>query len=190
MLRPLPVTLIIPHQMRDNKFFYDVLVKNTVNTLYEEVMHMDTIIYKKLEASDIEAFITMRMTQLQEEGADAAFNLAPALRLYYEKHFTDGTFVSWVAEANGQIIATSGMSFVERPPTYTNPTGQTGVLSSMYTAKAYRRQGIAKALLTRIVDEARAYGCGDVWITAADAGVPVYEAFGFVKHENFRRYVL
>ena len=130
------------------------------------------------------------MIQLQEEGTDASFDLAPALRCYYDKHLTDGTFLSWVAETNSQIIATSGISFVERPPTYKNPTGRIGILSNMYTTKAYRRQGIAKTLLSHVVDEAQRHGCGDVQITAADAGVPLYEAFGFVKHENFRRYVL
>lgn len=34
ILRPLPVTLIIPHPSQDNKFSYGALVKNTVNSLY------------------------------------------------------------------------------------------------------------------------------------------------------------
>ena len=37
-LRPLSVMLIIPYPKQDNKFFYGVLAKYTVNTLYEEDM--------------------------------------------------------------------------------------------------------------------------------------------------------
>jgi len=49
----------------------------------------------------------------------------------------------------------------------------------------YRRKGIAKELLSRVVEEARAYGCGTVQITASDMGVLLYTDFGFVKNGNF-----
>jgi hypothetical protein len=35
-------------------------------------------------------------------------------------------------------------------------------------------KGIAKELLSRVVDEARQYGCGTVQITASDMGVLLY----------------
>ena len=65
-----------------------------------------------------------------------------------------------------------------------------GLLSSMFTDKEYRRRGIAKELLTRVVNEAREYGCGTVQITASDMGVLLYSDFGFVKNGNFMQYKL
>lgn len=62
------------------------------------------------------------------------------------------------------------MSFVEQPPYFGCPTGRLGLLSSMYTNPIYRRRGIAKELLNRVVEEARTYGCGAVHITASDMG--------------------
>ena len=50
--------------------------------------------------------------------------------------------------------------------------------------------GIAKELLTRVIDEAKAYGCGTVQITASDMGVLLYTDFGFVKNGNFMQYKL
>ena len=82
------------------------------------------------------------------------------------------------------------MSFVEKPPYYECPSGRIGLLSSMFTDPHYRRRGIAKELLTRVVDEARAYGCGTVQITASDMGVLLYTDFGFVKNGNFMQYRL
>ena len=64
-----------------------------------------------------------------------------------KKHLKDGTFVSWLAIYYNEIIGTSGMSFVEKPPYYSNPNGKIGLISSMYTLKQYRRKGIAKELL-------------------------------------------
>ena len=146
--------------------------------------------YRKLTADDLDTFIQMRIRQLREEGAQEDFDLVPALKDYYDRHMADGTFVSWLALDEEKIIGTSGMSFVEKPPYYGCPTGRIGLLSSMYTDPEYRRQGIARELLTRVVEEARAYGCGTVQITASDMGVILYTNFGFVKNGNFMQYKL
>ena len=39
-------------------------------------------------------------------------DLVPALRDYYDRHMSDGTFVSWLAKDGEKIVGTSGMSFV------------------------------------------------------------------------------
>ena len=148
------------------------------------------IIYRKLTENDLETFINMRINQLREEGATDEMDLSPALMDYYQRHLANGTFVSWLAMDGDKIIGTSGMSFVEKPPYFGCPTGRIGLLSSMYTNPDYRRQGIAKELLRRVVEEARAYGCGTVQITASDMGVLLYSNFGFVKNKNFMQYKL
>ena len=102
----------------------------------------------------------------------------------------EGTFVSWLAFDGEQIIGTSGMSFVEKPPYFGCPSGKMGLLSSMYTDPDYRRKGIAKELLDRVVKEAKAYGCGTVQITASDMGVKLYSAYGFIHNGNFMQYKL
>ena len=148
------------------------------------------IVYKKLTTAELETFIQMRINQLREEGAKEDIDLTPALRDYYSRHMADGTFVSWLALDGDKIIGTSGMSFVEKPPYFGCPSGKIGLLSSMFTDPNYRRQGIAKELLDRVVNEARAYGCGTVQITASDMGVKLYTAYGFVHNDNFMQYKL
>ena len=148
------------------------------------------IAYRRLVEGDLETFINMRITQLREEGATEKLNLIPALMDYYHRHMADGTFVSWLAVDGDKIIGTSGMSFVEKPPYFSCPSGKIGLLSSMYTDPCYRRRGIAKELLRRVVEEARNYGCGSVQITASDMGVLLYTDFGFVKNGNFMQYKL
>lgn len=153
-------------------------------------MNNNEITYRKLTEQDIDTFIQMRITQLREEGATEDFDLVPALKDYYNRHLADGTFVSWLALDGEKIIGTSGMSFVEKPPYFSCPSGKIGLLSSMFTNPNYRRKGIARELLHRVVEEARAYGCGAVQITASDMGVKLYTAYGFIHNGNFMQYKL
>ena len=146
--------------------------------------------YRKIGKNDLDEFIRIRIGQLREEGATEDIDLKPALLDYYNRHMADGTFVSYIAVDGDKIVGTSGMSFVEKPPYFGCPSGKLGLLSSMYTDNNYRRQGIAKKLLSMVVDEARAYGCGVVQITASDMGVLLYRDFGFVKNGNFMQYKL
>lgn len=146
--------------------------------------------YRKLCEKDLDIFMEMRINQLREEGAKENIDLKPALRDYYIRHMKDGTFVSWIAEDDEKIIGTSGMSFVEKPPYFGCPSGKMGLLSSMFTNADYRRMGIAKELLHRVVKEAQNYGCGTIQITASDMGVKLYTAYGFVHNGNFMQYKL
>ncbi len=146
--------------------------------------------YRKLTLDELDVFIRMRIRQLREEGAREEVDLVPALKDYYVRHMADGTFVSWLALDGDRIIGTSGMSFVEKPPYFGCPNGRIGLLSGMYTDPEYRRRGIARELLSRVIDEAGAYGCGTVQITASDMGVLLYTDFGFVKNGNFMQYKL
>ena len=152
------------------------------------------IIFRKMTGAELDRFISMRITQLTEEYTSAGreaptgVDLTAALRDYYERHMADGTFVSWLAFDGERIVGTSGMSIVEKPPYFSCPTGRLGLLSSMYTDPAYRRMGLAKELLSRVVEEARDRGCGAVWITASDMGVKLYTAYGFEHNGNFMQY--
>lgn len=149
-----------------------------------------SVYYKRLTETELDDFIMLRINQLREEGATEDINLIPTLKDYYNRHMADGTFVSWLAMDEDKIVGTSGMSFVEKPPYFSCPNGKIGLLSSMYTVKEYRRKGIAKELLTKVVKEAKEYGCGTVHITASDMGMLLYSDFGFVKNDNFMQYKL
>lgn len=146
------------------------------------------ISYIRLTEDKLDTFIKMRIAQLREEGATEDIDLVPELKDYYNRHMKDGTFVSWLAVDGDKIVGTSGMSFVEKPPYFSCPSGKIGLLSSMFTDPDYRRMGIAKELLSRVVKEAGDYGCGCVQITASDMGVLLYSDFGFKKNGNFMQY--
>ena len=152
------------------------------------------IVYKKLSGNELSRIIKMRIDQLTEEYTSEGrtvpqdVDLEASLMDFYKRNLAAGTYVSWLAFDGDKIVGTSGMSFAEKPPYFTCPSGKLGILSSMYTDPNYRRLGIATELLDRVVKEAKEYGCGTIYITASDMGVKLYEAYGFKHNGNFMQY--
>lgn len=146
--------------------------------------------YKKLKIEDIDVFAHMRVRQLIEEGATPDEDLLPALLDYYRRHLPDGSFVAFLAVDGERIVGTGAVSVVEKPAWFGCPTGRIGLISSMWTDGSYRRQGIAKHILSLVAEAARKQGCGTVWVTASDMGVPFYGSFGFIHNGNFLQYKL
>ena len=152
------------------------------------------ITYKKLTENELDTIIKMRINQLTEEYTSEGktvpkdVDLESSLREFYTKNMANGTYVSWLAMDGDKIVGTSGMSFAEKPPYFTCVTGRLGILSSMYTDPDYRRMHIATNLLDRVVEEARNYGCGTIYITASNMGVKLYESYGFKHNGNFMQY--
>ena len=141
--------------------------------------------FRRLSGDDVPTFVEMRIAQLLEEGALETVDLRPALANYYARHLADDTFVSWLAFDGDRIVGTSGISLVEKPPYFGCPTGRIALVSSMFTEPAYRRLGIARDLLYRVLGEAKAHGCGMAQITASDTGMPLYRSVGFGHNANF-----
>jgi len=80
---------------------------NILISLTKKVSNKVEIIYKRLTEKELDAFIQMRIAQLREEGATEDIDLGPALKDYYKRHMSDGTFVSWLAMDGDKIIGTS-----------------------------------------------------------------------------------
>ena len=146
--------------------------------------------YKPLTMDQIETFARLRIRQLIEEGATGDEDLLPALLDYYGRHLPDGSFAAYLAVDGERIVGTGAVSIVEKPAWFGCPTGRIGLISSMWTDGAYRRQGIARRIMELVKEEAKEQGCGTVWVTASDMGVPFYGRCGFVHNDNFMQYKL
>lgn len=145
--------------------------------------------FRAMTESDIEAYIPLRLAQLREEGG-AGPDLAPALRDYCRRHLADGSFFALFALEGERIIGMGGVSVVEKPPWYGCPGGRIGLLSSMYTLPDCRRRGVAREILTRLLDHARSQDCAAVHVTASEAGMKLYSACSFRPNGRFMEYRL
>lgn len=153
---------------------------------------MSDLHYRLATADDVEPLVALRAAFLaQVGGADPAdATLRDALRHYFASALPAGEFVAWLAVADGQIVATSGLVIHRHPPSPTNLAGREAYVMNMYTLPAWRGRGLAAALLDRLIDHARAAGCCRVVLHALPRARSIYVRAGFVPAEGEMRLVL
>ena len=88
-------------------------------------------------------------------------------------------FFAWMADLDGEPAASAALIWFPHPPGPINPAGLEAYILNVYTRPEARRMGLARALMERLVEEARAAGVGRIWLRASDDGRPLYEAMGF-----------
>ncbi len=135
--------------------------------------------YRLATLEEIPTLRELRKIQLIEEGHKPVVNMDAELDEFFRRRMGDGSMLEWVGVENGEIVATGGLIFYDMPPAFNNKTGLKGYVCNMYTAPAYRRQGVASHILTTIIDEAKARGIRQMWIGASAMGKPVYAKQGF-----------
>ena len=133
---------------------------------------------------DVDELIRLRLDFLSEvgnlkPGADGG-ELGASMRDYLVRKMPSGAFLAWVAEGEGAIVATSGVTIFERPPNGANPSGLEAYLSNMYTLPDWRGRGLGTALVEAIVAHLKATRVRRVWLHATERGRPVYAKAGFV----------
>jgi GNAT superfamily N-acetyltransferase len=128
------------------------------------------------------------MGQLSDAQRDP---LVEAARAYFATAIPDGRYVAWLAEAEGKIVAGAGLQLREllpRPePTGTRLVrGPQGLILNVYTERAWRRRGVAAALLGELLGWCRASGIESVVLHASADGRPLYEKLGFTPTNEMR----
>jgi len=113
---------------------------------------------------------------------------APGLRAattkYFEQAIQADQAKSWVATAEGSVVACGTLAEFRRPPYPGNLSGTEAYLLNMYTLPSFRRRGMAREIVSQILAFAKAQGYGKVWLHASEDGRPLYERHGFAPNPS------
>ena len=145
-------------------------------------------VYKRATMEDIDELVRTRIIVLRaanklSDDEDMTV-VAEESYAYYRRALETGEHIAYLVYDNGAFVGAGGVSFYQVMPTYHNPTGKKAYIMNMYTAPAYRRQGIAFHTLDLLVKVIRKQGVSQITLEATEMGRPLYEKYGFVKMED------
>jgi GNAT superfamily N-acetyltransferase len=92
---------------------------------------------------------------------------------------SDGSYVGWLVEADGRVVAGAGMWLMDFPPHWMDAQPVRAYLLNFYVEPAFRGHGLAYKLLRTAVEDARRRGIKVVSLHASKFGRPIYERNGF-----------
>lgn len=140
----------------------------------------NNIEYRFTTKEDIETLMNLRLEMLK------FVNNLPADYKYDEafvenscKYFLEGNQSTVIALCKGKAVGCASMAYIEVMPTFDHPTGNRGHLMNVYTNPDYQRQGIARKMVTMLIEEARQKGATEISLDATEKGKPLYSALGF-----------
>jgi GNAT superfamily N-acetyltransferase len=113
------------------------------------------------------------------------------------KALASGDYVGWLvshANAPEKIVAGAGVVIRVVPPfphrsgngEITIAEGRQGVIVNVFTEPEWRRRGIAKFLMKKIIAWSRDQSLDDLVLHASDDGRALYQQLGFVLTEEMR----
>lgn len=137
---------------------------------------------RRLVPQDLELICRHREAMFLEAGGDPAAlrvmteHFRPWLRVRLE----DDRYYGFMVMDEGDPAAGIGLMSIDWPPHPAHPTqDQRGYVLNVYVDPAYRRRGLATALMKLAEAEFARRGLGFAVLHATEVGRPVYQALGW-----------
>ena len=146
---------------------------------------------RRATASDIRALVELRVAFDRELASAVPIEPAAEHRArideYLRSHLPDGRFRVWVADGGGHIVGMAGLVVIDRPPHPRSRRSPEAMVFNVMTAPAWRRRGVATAMLQAVTADGRALGCRRLVLRTSDDGERLYAGLGFVDPGNWRQ---
>lgn len=148
---------------------------------------MAEIEYHQATEADIETIINCRVAFLSEHFGEQTQECVADLKKHLRLYFSEGLnrkYICWLARDEANVVGIGGLTIREHPGSFRNPTGLMGYVMNMYTVPAYRNRGIAYSILEKLIDSGKQMGINMFELHATQLGEPVYQKYGFQKHNE------
>lgn len=136
--------------------------------------------YRIATAGDIDLMMSSRLEMLHVvNDLSGDYEFSDDLINYSREYFLNGDQTTVLALDGQAVIGCASMSYMTIMPTFSHPTGKRAHLMNVYTNSNYRRQGIARRMVTMLIDDAWGKGATEISLDATESGRPLYESLGF-----------
>ena len=98
---------------------------------------------------------------------------------YYRNHLADNTHLPFIGLYDGMEAGCGSLCITEELPSPDNPSGRCAYLMNIYVRDGHREHGVAHAIISRLIDEAKLRDCNKIYLETTSMGRHVYESLGF-----------
>ena len=136
--------------------------------------------YRIATKEDMELLMDSRQEMLRVVNhLSAGETFSDELLAYSREYFENGDQTTVLALDGERVIGCATLCYIRMMPTYSHPAGKRAHLMNVYTAEAFRRQGIAERMVTMLIEGAWDRGVTEISLDATEMGRPLYEKLGF-----------
>jgi GNAT superfamily N-acetyltransferase len=157
-----------------------------------EISMNNKISIQKATLDDIAILAHHRLAMYTDMGMGTPTSRETAIELfvpYLKENMPRGGYQGWLAKTNdGQVVGGGGLIVEEWPAAARDqkPQSRRAYILNIYTEPEYRGRGIARQIMTAIIDWCRAEGLETVSLHASSMGRPLYESMGFEPTNEMR----
>ena len=137
---------------------------------------------RRLELNDLQMICIHRETMFLEAGGVPLELrvMTEHFRPWLHQRLADGRYYGFALMDGGQAVAAIGLMDIDWPPHPSHPNlDQRGYVLNVFVEPAYRRRGLASALMKLAEAEFAQRGLSFAVLHATQAGKPVYEELGW-----------
>jgi GNAT superfamily N-acetyltransferase len=153
-------------------------------------LRMSEITIRATSLEDIELLVRHRRMMWWDMGRrnEAALGLMEeAAREYFSVAVAEGSYRGFLAVAAGdEVVGGAGIVLSAWPGILGQRSPRRAMILNMYVEREYRRRGIARALMVKMIAWCRENGFVSVGLHASDEGRSLYEQLGFKPTNEMR----
>lgn len=142
------------------------------------------ITYEKASPEMLGDFIRLRVELLCGIYNKPASDFEGEFTRLSEEFFRSGDQTTVLAFDGERTVGCATICYITVMPTFDHPSGKRAHIMNVYTNADYRRQGIARQMVTMLLNEARERGVGYVSLDATENGRPLYTSLGFAPNDE------
>ncbi len=151
---------------------------------------IDTLTTREVTLDDIDTIVAHRRAMFEDMGYtdETALDAMDArYRVWVADKIERDVYLGWLVEDEEQVIAAGvGVWIQEWQPLPADTSERRGYVLNVYTARRYRRRGLARHLMTMLLDACRNQGIISLYLHSSDEASHLYESMGFEQTHELR----
>lgn len=143
--------------------------------------------------NDISSLVEMRWLHEFEEGNCSGIQkegFITECKSFLKKGLEDGSWVYWIAEDNGEIIANIYINKIRKVPKPQKLFSEIGYVTNVHTKEKYRNKGIGKQLLKETVAWSKENDMELLFVWPSKRAVNFYAREGFKEQNDIMELLL